>query len=98
MFLFKGSTMAKYRQISLEVEAVQYTGTDKSRQECLELAGITLDYGSWCLAGDSLRIVREGRSRSYLLRKNSWLVKDEEGFFYVEEADDFEKTHQQIKE
>lgn len=88
--------MAKYRQIGLEVDAVQYTGTDESRQACLELAGITLDDGSWSLAGDSLRIVREGRS--YQLNKNEWLVKDEEGFFYVDLQDEFQKTHKPIKE
>lgn len=84
--------MAKYRQIGRVVEAVQYTGTDESRQACLELAGISLDHGSWSLAGDTLRIYIE-QVLTIMLAMNSWLIKDSNGFRYVQDDKQFQQNH-----
>lgn len=83
--------MAKYKQIGREVEAVQYTDSDDSRQACLELAGISLDHGSWCLVGDTLRIYVE-QVLIIMLGRNSWLIKDADGC-YVQDDEHFQKNH-----
>ncbi len=89
--------MAKYRQIGREVEAVQSTNINESREACLELAGVSLDYGSWGLAGDSLRISLPS-GHQITLNLNSWLAKDENGYCYCESNEQFQKNHELIKE
>lgn len=90
--------MAKFRKIPVEIEAVQYDGTNGGEIERfvngdIGMIGGTLDYDP--IGNDYFIKTLEGKMT---VRKDDYIIKGVKGEFYPCKPDIFHKTYEQVGE
>lgn len=90
--------MAKFRKIPVEIEAVQYDGTNAGEIERfvngdIGMFGGTLDYDP--IGNDYFIKTIEGKMT---VRKDDYIIKGVKGEFYPCKPDIFHKTYEQVGE
>lgn len=84
--------MAKYRKLSVEIEAVQLQFTTTSQQECIEFTNNTAKKG---LDGGVIIPTLEG---NMVANTGDFIIKGVNGEFYPCKPDIFHKTYELINE
>jgi len=80
----------KYTKNSIEVEALQYTGTQESMNEVLEWIGDRLIFAGRNETNPNFTLVSERLGREIVIYNNNWIIKD--GQLWFVSSDDIFQT------